>query len=134
MRTPPAPEARNLHTAVWIGTAMIARGGELNTGDVVFLARDPQVAWYGSAAAVPSPDSDTDGFSVCAAECDDADGAACVESDDSSDTSASDADLPAVGAVHYYLIRAETSCPGVLGMGPLGFTSSGDARQGRACP
>jgi N-acetylneuraminic acid mutarotase len=67
-----APEARDLHTAVWIGTAMIVRGGEVNTGDVILLARDPYVAWYGAEAAVPSPDSDQDGFSVCAGDCDDA--------------------------------------------------------------
>ncbi|MBI1951002.1 MAG: hypothetical protein HYS34_06540 [Acidobacteria bacterium] len=229
-----APEERDLHTAVWIGTAMIVRGGEQYTGDLVYLARDPQVAWYGAAAAVPSPDSDRDGFSVCAADCDDADaavypgapqfcgdgrnndcsdpawpslagtnemdddadgvsecagdcddangavqgtpaevtglevqgsdpalltwnppagggaerydtlrsaapgdflaGATCVESDDPSDTSASDAGLPAVGEGFFYLVRAENSCPGVLGTGPLGFSSSGVPLLGRACP
>jgi hypothetical protein len=229
-----APEGRNLHTAVWIGTAMIVRGGELNTGDLIYLARDPQVAWYGAAAAVPSPDVDGDGYSICAADCDDGDAsvypgapqvcgdgrnndcshpawpspagtnegdddgdgmsecagdcndadggawqtpaevsglevggddlalltwgpppgggavrydtlrsanprdflgdAACVESDDPSDTLATDAEAPAVGVIHYYLIRAENTCPGNLGTGPLGFSSGGVLKEGRACP
>jgi len=229
-----APEGRNLHTAVWIGTAMIVRGGELNTGDVIYYARDPRVAWYGAAAAVPSPDSDGDGFSVCAADCDDADamvypgalqvcgdgrnndcshpawpslsgmnegdddadgvsecagdcndadatawgtpaevpglevqgsdpalltwsapegggtawydtlrsaipgdfvsGGACVESDDPSDTSASDAGVPPRGGIFFYLVRAENACPGASGIGPLGAASNGVPRQGRSCP
>jgi hypothetical protein len=61
-------------------------------------------------------------------------GATCVESDDASDTSASDAGLPAIGGIFFYLIRAENSCPGALGTGPLGYTSSGVPRHGRACP
>jgi len=230
-----APDGRELHTAVWTGTAMIVRGGEYDSGDVIQLVRDLRVAWYGAPAAAPSPDTDQDGFSVCAGDCDDAEasiypgapqicgdrlnndcsdpawptlvgtnegdddgdglsecagdcddtngaawgtpaevaglevqgadpallswgavtgggvlvrydtlrsgvagdflsGATCIESDDGSDTTASDAVPPAAGRIFFYLIRAENACPSPAGMGPLGFASSGSPRQGRACP
>ena len=41
----------------------------------------------------------------------------CVESDDASDTSATDTDTPASGTVFAYLVRAETRCGGAGGPG-----------------
>ncbi len=64
-----APAARDAHTAVWTGHAMIVRGGEQWAGDLIYLAPDDRVAWYGSVAALP-PDADGDGVSVCE-DCDD---------------------------------------------------------------
>jgi hypothetical protein len=58
-------------------------------------------------------------------------GATCVESDDSSDTSAIDTQVPAVGGVFHYLIRGDNNCPGA---GSLGQQSGGQERSGRACP
>lgn len=60
--------------------------------------------------------------------------ATCVESDDGPNTAATDSDIPAVGAVFYYLVRAQNACPGALGIGSLGTTSSGAARTARDCP
>ncbi|RME37356.1 MAG: hypothetical protein D6788_09670 [Planctomycetota bacterium] len=56
----------------------------------------------------------------------------CVESDDGSDTSATDASSPAAGAAFYYLVRAENDCPD--GQGSLGRSSAGQERTARACP
>jgi len=56
--------------------------------------------------------------------------AACVESNDGSNTIAADASLPATGTAFFYLVRAEDSC----GQGSLGTSSSGVARTGRTCP
>ena len=56
----------------------------------------------------------------------------CVESDDGSDTVATDATEPAAGAAFYYLVRAQNACPS--GDGPLGHDSSGGERAGRSCP
>ena len=57
------------------------------------------------------------------------DGAVCIETDDGSDTRASDVEDPAAGEVYYYLVRAENGC----GLGPLGQASSGEDRQGQDC-
>ncbi|MCZ6649950.1 MAG: hypothetical protein O7D35_04715, partial [Acidobacteria bacterium] len=59
--------------------------------------------------------------------------AICVESDDSSDTMATDATIPGPNSVFYYLIRAENACP-VVGQGTLGSESDGTLRTGRICP
>jgi cysteine-rich repeat protein len=59
--------------------------------------------------------------------------AVCVESDDASDTTATDAVAPASRRLFSYLIRAENDCP-VGGMGSLGTNSAGTPRMGRACP
>ncbi len=56
----------------------------------------------------------------------------CIESDDDTDTLASDAQSPAASTVFFYLSRAENDCP--AGMGTLGFTSSATERAGRVCP
>jgi hypothetical protein len=56
--------------------------------------------------------------------------ALCLESDQP-DTSAVDTDLPAAGALFYYLVRAENDCPGP---GSLGTDSSGTERTGPSCP
>jgi N-acetylneuraminic acid mutarotase len=175
-----APAPRDTHTAVWTGHAMIVRGGEQYSGDVIYLAPDDGATWYGATAALP-PDADGDGVSICE-DCDDANagvqttpaevgslsvagsgtailgwsvpaasglrydvlrtsdradyvnGAVCVESDDASDTTALDADVPALGGFFYYLVRAENACPNALGEGPLGFRSNGQPIQGRSCP
>jgi len=55
--------------------------------------------------------------------------AVCIESDDATNTSAPTTWQPAVGKAHYYLVRAENVCGGSLGR-----STSGQARQGRACP
>jgi hypothetical protein len=58
-------------------------------------------------------------------------GAVCVESDDGSDTQASDpASPPAARDIWFYLVRAENSC----GHGPAGWHSDGTARVLPACP
>ena len=49
-------------------------------------------------------------------------------------TVSSDAMAPSVGSVFYYLIRAENSCPGGLGLGPIGTDSNGTPRTARPCP
>ena len=57
--------------------------------------------------------------------------ATCVESNDGSNTAATDATNPAVGAAFFYLVRAENSCP--VGQGILGQSTAGVVA-GRACP
>jgi len=54
--------------------------------------------------------------------------ATCVESQDASNTTATDPTLPAAG--FYYLVRATSSCGG----GTLGLTSAGAERAARSCP
>lgn len=56
----------------------------------------------------------------------------CAETDDGSNTQATDAATPALGAIFYYLIRAENDC--VPGQGPLGFATNGTPRSARNCP
>jgi cysteine-rich repeat protein len=56
-------------------------------------------------------------------------GAACVESNDPSDTEALTTRLPDTGDIYYYLLRVENLCGGVLGT-----DSEGDLRPGRSCP
>ncbi len=59
--------------------------------------------------------------------------AVCVETDDGADATAlDDTPPPDVGAVFYYLIRAEADC--ATGQGTLGAGSSGEERSGRSCP
>jgi hypothetical protein len=54
----------------------------------------------------------------------------CVESDDGTDTTATDASIPPPGAVIYYLVRAGNGC----GPGPAGSGSGGLPRQTIDCP
>ena len=54
--------------------------------------------------------------------------ATCLEHADGGDTQAVDAEAPAVGALYYYLIRAENQC----GVGSLGV-GDGQERLGRSC-
>lgn len=56
--------------------------------------------------------------------------ATCVETNDGSDTSATDATTPATGQLFSYLVRAEHTC----GSGPLGNNSANVPRTARACP
>src|SRR5262249_18371476 len=56
----------------------------------------------------------------------------CLESDDGPNTAASDAAVPSVGQVFYYVTRAQDGCPS--GQGSLGNLSSGTPRAGRSCP
>jgi hypothetical protein len=56
----------------------------------------------------------------------------CIESDNGPDTVATDATVPALGQVFFYLNRAQDACP--VGQGSLGTSSSGAPRQGRTCP
>jgi hypothetical protein len=59
-------------------------------------------------------------------------GTTCLESDEGTDTQATDVQDQATGEVFYYLIRAESDCPG--GVGTLGADSAGVERVGRTCP
>ena len=58
--------------------------------------------------------------------------ATCLSLPDPQQPSASDDESPAAGQFHFYLVRARTSCAGLLG--PLGFGSAGQPRLGPACP
>jgi hypothetical protein len=55
----------------------------------------------------------------------------CVESDDGTDTSATDAEMPGETGL-YFLVRGENACPG--GMGSVGTDSNGVDREAVACP
>jgi len=59
-------------------------------------------------------------------------GGACVATDIPSASAAEPAEPPP-GSIFFYLVRAETACPGT-GHGPLGDGSNGVPRAGRACP
>ena len=59
-------------------------------------------------------------------------GATCVESQDGSDTSATDGAVPPSKGTFFYLVRAENLCP--MGQGTLGMGSGGNQRLGRTCP
>ena len=58
--------------------------------------------------------------------------AVCVEADDGTDRQADDAEVPEIGAVWFFLVRAETGCPAAVGT--LGVNSDGIERSGRQCP
>jgi len=58
-------------------------------------------------------------------------GVLCLESDDTADRTALDAEVLAADAIAYYLVRAENGCPGT---GLLGRRSDGLERQGASCP
>ncbi|MGH9870790.1 MAG: Kelch repeat-containing protein [Candidatus Polarisedimenticolia bacterium] len=58
--------------------------------------------------------------------------AICLETDDGPDLVSIDPDVPPPGGLFSYLIRARNSCPN--GTGPLGTSSDGTPRTGRACP
>jgi hypothetical protein len=57
-------------------------------------------------------------------------GIVCISSDQAG-TAAIDTELPPIGAVHYYLIRAENACPD--GQGSVGHDSSGVPRVAAGC-
>ncbi|HEV8201204.1 MAG TPA: hypothetical protein VGS03_14380 [Candidatus Polarisedimenticolia bacterium] len=54
----------------------------------------------------------------------------CLETNDASDTAASDAAIPPVGQVYYYVVRPENPC----GFGIAWRDSTGAARPARSCP
>lgn len=58
--------------------------------------------------------------------------AVCEESDDASDRSAIDVDVPPPGGFFFYLVRARDACPAELGS--LGSHSNGSPRTARTCP
>jgi len=58
--------------------------------------------------------------------------AACLETDDGTDTQAATHEAPPLGQVLYYLVRAQNNCP--AGEGSLGTRSDGTPRIGRTCP
>jgi hypothetical protein len=58
--------------------------------------------------------------------------AACVESDDGPNTTATDPAVPTAGKAYFYLTRAQDQCP--LSSGPLGTDSDGVETIGRNCP
>jgi len=60
--------------------------------------------------------------------------ATCVESNDGPNTTAVDPLSPPSGGAFYYVVRAQNACPGALGVGSLGTTSSGAPRLARDCP
>ena len=57
----------------------------------------------------------------------------CFQSDGTSTTSTDTTALSA-GGILYFLVRAENSCPGAAGIGPLGAGSNGAVQFGRTCP
>jgi hypothetical protein len=57
------------------------------------------------------------------------DSALCVETDDGSDLEATDTDVPLLGNVFHYLVRAENDC----GAGPIGGGTSGSRPPALAC-
>jgi hypothetical protein len=58
--------------------------------------------------------------------------ATCLESDDGTDSAASDGGSPPAGALYYYLVRVENGCPATPGT--LGHDSDGMPRTGLTCP
>ncbi len=59
-------------------------------------------------------------------------GVVCIESNDGSNTTATDTTKPTAGGCFFYLVRAENGCP--AGQGPLGYRSDGYEIGGRGCP
>jgi hypothetical protein len=57
--------------------------------------------------------------------------ATCLETDDGSDTEATDPEVPTAGSVFYYLVRAENACP--AGSGLLGSGEDANPRSARSC-
>jgi hypothetical protein len=93
-------------------------------GGVVSLSWSPPAGSYGAAGSVAydvirsaSP-TDFVGPGVC------------IETNDASDTSASDSTTPPVGQVFYYVVRPENAC----GPGVAWRDSTGAARPARSCP
>jgi hypothetical protein len=60
--------------------------------------------------------------------------ALCLETDDGSDRSAVDPDVPALGGIYHYLVRAQNGCGGPGVDGTLGTDSAGVQRIGVGCP
>jgi hypothetical protein len=58
--------------------------------------------------------------------------ASCLESDQTADTTATDAAIPGAGSLYSYLVRVENGCPGTPGT--LGHDSDGSPRTGVSCP
>lgn len=58
--------------------------------------------------------------------------AVCVESQDGTDTFATDTSSPAPGNAFFYLVRAVDACPS--GVGPLGADGNGNVIIGTSCP
>ena len=114
-----APAPRDSHTAVWTGHAMIVRGGEQWSGDIIYLAPDDRVAWYGSVAALP-PDADGDGVSVCE-DCDDTNAGVQTTPGEVGGFAVSGADLAVLGwsaaggGVHYDVLRSSNAADFVAG-------------------
>jgi hypothetical protein len=57
--------------------------------------------------------------------------AVCVAAD-TTDTSAADSAIPALGTAFFYLVRAQDDCP--TAQGPAGTASDGTPRATRSCP
>ena len=60
--------------------------------------------------------------------------AVCLTLADPAQPLASDAQSPAADALFCYLVRAKNGCPGVLGAGPLGYSSANVEVAGPSCP
>jgi hypothetical protein len=88
------------------------------------LAWDPPASPGGSGIRYDTLRADSPGGFTSAGTC--------VESDDGSNTQATDASTPALGGVFFYLLRGENDCPS--GQGTLGTNSAGTPRSGRNCP
>ncbi len=86
------------------------------------LSWSPPLVPGGSGVRYDTIRSDLPGFGV----------PTCVESDDGSDTMATDVDVPSLGGVFLYLIRAENDCPD--GQGTLGTGTGGLPRVATDCP
>ncbi len=58
----------------------------------------------------------------------------CLSDADPSDLTNVDNDVPALGSLYQYLIRATNNCPGVDGFGTIGSDSDDITRPGAVCP
>ena len=58
----------------------------------------------------------------------------CLGDTDPGDLTNVDIDVPVIGSLYQYLIRATNDCPGVEGIGTIGSDSDDNQRSGAICP
>ncbi|HKY32599.1 MAG TPA: hypothetical protein VJV23_08700 [Candidatus Polarisedimenticolia bacterium] len=90
------------------------------------FGNDPsRLTWLAPAGA-----DGTEMYDLLRSDSPDFTGSICVETDDGMDTSATDADMPGLNQIYFYLVRAGNPC----GEGSLGSGTDGVIRQGAGCP
>jgi hypothetical protein len=98
------------------------------------LSRSPEGSAMLAWDAVGEPGAATVAYDVLSSEHpSDFLGAGCLDSPYPGLTANSDTPI-APGSAAYFLVRASNACPGTIGAGPVGATSSGVPRTGRVCP